>query len=208
MAEHSKVLEERIRVRAYYLWLDSNYPPALEHDFWYRAEMRERARARLESLISSVSEGAAYSHAFNLDVEPSADRKGMSCTRLSDENTGVDFVRLANGSATAFAGGKTNGYSIRVPDALEIAASGKNVAVDVVARAAEAAGSRFAIAYSTNEVGNSGWRWSDAGSEWSTFGMKFQVPPMKSGNGDFVGLLADVEGRPGVDICAMSVRVF
>lgn len=207
MVGRCEELLERIRLRAYYLWLENSSPAHLDEEFWFRAEMRELARFRLEALISTLSEGAAYSHVFNSDVAPSPTWKGMIGSKLTDEDSGFDYVRLAKGHAKANSGGVTNGYSIRLPDAVELAASGRQVCVKVVARAAEAGGSRFAIAYSTNEVGNSGWRWRDATPEWSSFGMEFDVPVMKNGNGDFVGILPDVEGKPGVDICFVSVHV-
>ena len=102
----------------------------------------------------------------------------------------------------------TGGYSIRVSDQTELAASGKPVRVLVVARAAEAASSsRLAVAYSTNEVGNSGWRWFPVGQEWAELEMDYDVPPMKNGRGDFIGLLPDKQGAPAVEVSAVALRV-
>jgi len=113
---------------------------------------------------------------------------------------------LANGKIDAAANGATDGYSIRLPDKIEAAASGRLISVNVVARAAGRTQSRFAIAYSTNDMGNSGWRWQEAGAEWSIFKIEFEVPVMQKAHGDFVGILPDAQGRPGTEFCYISIN--
>jgi hypothetical protein len=117
-------------------------------------------------------------------------------------------MRLAGGDPAAVSTGRTSGYGIQVSDALESQASGNPVRVRVVARSLNAAPqSRFALAYSTNEVGNTGWRWQSAVPEWAIFELEYDVPPMKAGRGDFIGLLPDQEGAPGVEVAAVCVHV-
>jgi hypothetical protein len=161
----------------------------------------------LEALRSRTARSAAYFHPFHADSVPFRIAAGMICSNHTDEKTGTGYISLANGKTNAASGGATEGYSIRLPDTIEAAASGHRVSVNVVARAAGSVQSRFALAYSTNEVGNSGWRWQDAGPEWSLFTMEYAVPVMKNGNGDFVGILADTEGRPGTEFCYLSVNM-
>ena len=67
--------------------------------------------------------------------------------------------------------------------------------------------SRLAVAYSTNDVGNSGWRWFPVGQEWAELEMDYDVPPMKNGRGDFIGLLPDKQGAPAVEVSAVALRV-
>lgn len=126
---------------------------------------------------------------------------------LREGGDGVPFIRLYNGPAVAAPSGVTGGFSIRLPDAVERAVSGRRITVMTVARAAVAANARFAAAYSTNDVGNSGWRWFDAGARWDYFHMQFDVPQMRKANGDFLGLLVTGPAEFAVDICKLEIAV-
>jgi hypothetical protein len=160
----------------------------------------------LEALRSRIARSAAYFHTFEIGSVPFRIAPGMICSNSTDEKIGTRYISLANGKTNAASHGATEGYSIRLPDTIEAAASGRLILVNVVARAADCAQSRFALAYSTNDVGNSGWRWQDAGPEWSVFTVEYDVPVMKLGNGDFVGILPDAEGRSGTEFCYLSVN--
>ena len=88
---------------------------------------------------------------------------------------------------------------------MEAAASGKRVRVSVNARAARANTADFSVAYSTNEVGNSGWRKFTAGNQFEIKSFEFDVPPMREGKGDFVGVLP--APGSGVEIESLKVEV-
>jgi len=158
-------------------------------------------------LIASITNGATFvflpTHETP-NVKPPAGQPEQKIEIVSDGDRSV--LRLSDGSSIAKSGGMTGGYSLRVPDEFEAAASGKTITVTAVARAA-AATTRFALAYSTNEVGNSGWRWFDATTEWSAFEMSYAVPKMKAGKGDFIGLLAGPAGTAAVEIGAVAAAV-
>jgi len=160
----------------------------------------------LKEMRSRIPRSAAYVHAFESASVPYRIAAGLVCTCHTDQSTGTGYIRLANGKTDAASNGATDGYSIRVPDKVEAAASGRLISVNVIARAAGGALSRFAIAYSTNDTGNSGWRWQQAGAEWSVFTMEYDVPVMTRAHGDFVGILPDMEGRCGTEICYMAVN--
>lgn len=172
---------------------------------WEERRAEAKADNLLETLRSCNARSAAYFHPFEIS---SAFRipPGIICSNYIDERTGTVHISLANGKPNAASTGQTEGYSIRLPDTIEAAASGHRVSVSVVARAAGAAQSRFALAYSTNDVGNSGWRWQGAGPEWSVFTMEYTVPAMKNGNGDFVGILPDMEGQTGTEFCYLWIN--
>ena len=161
----------------------------------------------LEELRSRMAESAAYFHPFDIGSVPFRIATGMICSNYTDERSGTGYISLANGKTNAASLGPTEGYSIRLPDTIEAAASDRLVSVNVVARAVGGAQSRFALAYSTNDVGNSGWHWQYAGPEWSVFTMEYDVPVLKNGNGDFVGILPDREGRSGTEFCYLSVNI-
>jgi hypothetical protein len=163
----------------------------------------------LGDLIASATASADY--VFAITAETVANPPNTPLLAAYSATTtpeGHTVFRLAGGDPAAVSTGRTTGYSIQVTDELEAQASGNQVRVRVVARSLDAAPkSRFAIAYSTNEVGNTGWRWHAALPEWSVFELEYAVPPMKAGRGDFIGLLPDIEGAPGLEVAAVCAHV-
>ncbi|MFN7056960.1 hypothetical protein [Hyphomonas sp.] len=83
-------------------------------------------------------------------------------------------------------GGRTGGASFPVPEAVEMAASGNLVRIHVVV-SSEADGVAF-LAYSTNEVGNSGWMSFPVSREEKVTTLEYDVSAMNLGNGDFIGI--------------------
>ena len=118
---------------------------------------------------------------------------------------GKTVLHLSGGDRNAASAGRTGGFSIRVPDSIEAAASGERVQVTVNARSARGAElAEFSLAYSTNEVGNSGWRKFIVGQQFQPMSFEFDVPTMRSGNGDYVGILP--APGPGVEIETLKVE--
>src|SRR5208282_2847816 len=140
-----------------------------------------------------------------LDAQSRA-RKVESIT-LGDDSRSRPVLKLTGGDQSAASLGYTEGFSIRVPDDFERQASEHAVRVRVLVRSAEAAPTRLAIAYSTNEVGNSGWQWRDVGANWAICELVWKVPTMIDGRGDFIGLLPDAPGAPGVEVHSLSATV-
>lgn len=153
-----------------------------------------------------LEQEAAYFRAFDKDLEPFAIPPAIVALKGETPN-GLPYLRLSNGDADAPSWGATGGYSIRLPDAVEARASGRRIVIKIVARAANADRARFALSYSTNEVGNSGWNWFDATAEWAVHTMQWDVPPMQNGNGDFLGILPDAEGKAGAEFCYVAIAV-
>ena len=131
----------------------------------------------------------------------------MICSSHVGTNGEAGYITLANGNPKALPSGTTGGCSIRLPDQVEAAASGHHITVRIIARASGSDQSHFAVAYSTNEVGNSGWRKFTAGPEWSIHTMEYDVPVMKEGRGDFIGILPDSEGNPGTEFCYFAITI-
>jgi hypothetical protein len=83
--------------------------------------------------------------------------------------------------------GRTGGYFFTLPEDFEQAASGQAIVVAIRASSASTSVQLLA-AYSTNEVGNSGWKTFDLGATSSQYGFKYDTPPMNAGNLDYLGL--------------------
>lgn len=112
-------------------------------------------------------------------------------------------VLLAGASPDALSSGVPGGYSIQVPNAIEAAASGKRVRVTVTACSRGKTPTAFAVAYSTNEVGNSGWNEFTASDKRTDFAFEYDVSPMVYGNGDFVS----VRAVAALELRALKVEV-
>lgn len=155
---------------------------------------------------SWLEKEVAFFFAFSADYKPFFIPTAMSALN-GVTKVGVEYLRLSNGDAAIYSDGPTGGYTIRLPDSVKTQASGHHIVIKIVARAANASVSRFALAYSTNEVGNSGWRWFTSTIQWCVYTMEWDVPTMKNGNGDFLGILPDVEGNPGTEFCYLAISV-
>ena len=170
-----------------------------------RLEFANPADAR-SALIAELAEEAAYTLVFTANSVPYSVGKGMEHTLITD-GSGITALRIAKGEEKANSTGNTGGYSVRVPDEFEKLASGRMIKLRLLARSLDAANGRIACAYSTNEVGNSGWRWLSFGPEWEIKSFEFNVPPMKEGRGDFVGLLPPAAGAPETEVLGFAIQV-
>lgn len=121
---------------------------------------------------------------------------------------GVPVVRLSGVSPESPSGGRP-GIFLPLAPAFERVASGNTVRVTVTARsAADDPSPAFAVAYSTAEVGNSGWQPFKLTDQLTPYSFTYAVPPMKRGQGDYVGILAHPAGAQGaVEVSAISVEV-
>lgn len=99
--------------------------------------------------------------------------------------------------------GRTGAPHMFVPKAIESEAAGRTVRVSVEARADAAQPSpAFAVAYSTNSDGNSGWTRYVPTADYQTYTLDYDVPAPAPGedavsNFDFIGLNADTTGSGG-----------
>jgi hypothetical protein len=118
------------------------------------------------------------------------------------------ILQLAGGNEQAESSGTTGGYSVRVPDQLESFVSEKNIQITAVVRAkSPLQASRVALAYSTNDAGNSGWHWFEVGHDWQLVTMDYAAPKMNHANGDFIGILPDGNSQGGIEIASITVHV-
>ena len=115
-----------------------------------------------------------------------------------------------SGETNPAASGKTGGVYITVPqDPAETVFGGRTIVVEVLARAFEGnPTAEFALAYSTNDVGNSGWRRFAPTTDWAWYSFTYAVPAPNAGGADFLGLWADTSGGwRGLLVAAVRIRL-
>lgn len=83
--------------------------------------------------------------------------------------------------------GATSGLSFALDQEFESIASGQRVTVEISARLSSE-DMEFVAAYSTNEVGNSGWQSFAGSTEFSVYTFEYSVAPMRAGRLDYVGV--------------------
>ena len=152
-----------------------------------------------------------------------ARRPGLEVTLLVPEEAELktdkpdDYAIAANPAgglslkghlAEASSGGRTGGVYFDLPAGYEQKFSGRTVRIDVLA-SAEAGSGDFQMAYSTNDVGNSRWQPLKAPKgAFDIASFTYEVPALKNGNGDFIGILPDPDGTGNVlAIRAISLKI-
>lgn len=115
---------------------------------------------------------------------------------------GEDWLTISGALDQPKSSGKTNGVSFEMPAGLEEQVSGKRINIHIVT-SADAEGEAF-LAYSTNEVGNSGWMSFPVTTADSVATLQYRVREMREGRGDFIGI--DPNGR-SLTIKAIVVEI-
>lgn len=132
--------------------------------------------------------------------------QGGNMARVDSPGVETAVVRLSGVQSNSPSYGKP-GFHLTLPKAFEQAASGQTVRVTVAARRApDASGKSFAIAYSTNDVGKSGWQRFDLTDQFASYSFTYQVPVMKAGNDDYIGILPDDGGA--VEVIGIGAEIF
>ncbi|MBF9045513.1 LysM peptidoglycan-binding domain-containing protein [Rhodobacterales bacterium LSUCC0031] len=119
----------------------------------------------------------------------------------------ADGVRVSGHVPGLYSTGTTGGAFLRLGEGFEGEAAGKTIRVTVTLSGP--AGGAVAVAYSTNDLGNSGWRGITLTPEPAEHEFDYAVPPLVRGNGDFIGIDPDPEGTgQAVTVHAIRVDVF
>lgn len=107
--------------------------------------------------------------------------EGLSVAYNDDET-----MTVSGTSAESSPGGTTGGAAITIGSETEAALSEKVITVKIVAKGEP--GSVLSAAYSTNDVGNSGWRTFDMTDSFAEYTFEYSVPAVNRGRDDFLGL--------------------
>lgn len=116
----------------------------------------------------------------------------------------ADGLRVSGHVPGPYSTGTTGGAFLRLEDGFEGEAPGRTIRVTVTLSGP--AGGAVAVAYSTNDLGNSGWRGLTLTPEPAEHEFDYAVPPLVRGNGDYVGIDPDPEGT-GQAVTIHAIRV-
>lgn len=150
-----------------------------------------------ETPVETLAVGAV---AYGANARPMAFRSYHG-HEMTDEG---GAVRLSGHVPGLYSTGTTGGALIRLDDEFEADAAAKTVRVFVTLSGTE--GARAAVAYSTNDLGNSGWHFFTLTAVPTTHSFDYAVPPLAHGNGDFLGIDPDPD-RAGHAIHVHAVLI-
>lgn len=102
------------------------------------------------------------------------------------EIDGARVMEISGVPAGAVTTQKTGGVSVRMSADFENRVSGNQLLITVRAYS-EQSGARLGVAYSTNDVGNSGWREVPLTTTPTDYYVLYNVPTKQAGAGDFLG---------------------
>jgi len=154
-------------------------------------EMISSSEAPASAVVDPADE-ARESFSAEILIVPSADLagrlavpKGMTL-ELTDHGT---WIISGKPEGQALPGGQTSGVSVELTNDQEASNANSRLSIKILARAVDAEKVTGRSAYSTNDVGNSGWRNFEFGSQYSEVAYGYVVPPLEKGRGDFIGIL-------------------
>jgi hypothetical protein len=128
---------------------------------------------------------------------------------LSTDNFSGTYAYYLTGAVGNVANSVGNGTSfyLTIPEDLALSFVGNTVVFSIYAKAPTTNPSaEFAIAYSTNEVGNSGFTNHTPTSDWNKYSLEYIVPEPATGGADYIIIVADTSSS-GKSLLIDSVRV-
>ena len=164
----------------------SSLGATLEQDYYTIAGTDAAISAASTTLRSELGAGV-----FNLPTREVADAFKIpaetTCTEVAD---GLAIQELAGNPRSTT--GDTSGVSFEIPADLALSYAGRRVRISLRVRADTA--TAFAVAYSTNQVGNSGLLSDTATAQARWFSFYYDVPSDSSSGTDYIGVFTDNAG--------------
>jgi hypothetical protein len=121
-----------------------------------------------------------------------------------DDDGGIGRIIIRGTREAPAPHGRTQGVSLELPDDLEQTLAGHRIAVTLIARS-NSDTPTIRAAYSTNDVGNSGWRDLSLTPEYMAVSFNFNVPPADRGQGEYLGMLPPATGEAEIAFVAISI---
>ena len=150
-----------------------------------------------DSTISEMASGTAPELLVN-DMATPLEFRTINGTSATPSDT---FILLSSTLQDPSPSGRTRAPSVVIDNDLEARLAGQDVRIAVTA-CADQAGTpiEYAVAYSTNKYGNSGWQTFTVGQACETSSFTYAVPGPEAGeapawNRDFLGIHPDMSGQ-------------
>lgn len=106
---------------------------------------------------------------------------------------GATVAQISGVPDAALSAGLTDGVSIKLPEGVEQQASGARVQIVVRASSSSDDG-LLGVAYSTNDVGNSGWQRFRLSTRPRDYVFTYSAPLLQEGGGDYIGFRSYGDG--------------
>lgn len=152
-----------------------------------------------------VVEETAPADNFSADVRviPTAEIVGqmVSPPAITVTPNEDSTVTISGGNQDGPSAGTTAGAAFVFGPDLEQQIAGHSVRIKLLAKS-DVEGANMIAAYSTNEVGNSGWQEFALTDTFEEYSFPMKIPPVKNGRDDYLGLLA-----PSGDVTIAAVGV-
>jgi len=177
-------------------------------------QTRADADSALASAVSSLTARLDATPMWVSSFEPGADfdrwttQTGGTIQGYASSYAGDQAALMRHSGGQPLASGRPGTVSAKVPESLALNFAGRRIRVTGYARQAPTDGaSQFAVAYSTADVGNSGWQRFSVNSTWSLFEFLWDVPEANNGGADYIGFWADTSGSgKGVLIDLVNIQ--
>lgn len=135
---------------------------------------------------------------------------GVSKTLVTDPFSGTYAMELSSTVAAGDTSGNGDTAYIEIPERIALLFAGQKVVVSVVAKQGDTnPATQFGLAYSTAEVGNSGFTTFNPTTSFQKFSLEYDVPLPNVGGPDYLILNPDLSGGGGnlvVDHFQVSIK--
>jgi len=118
--------------------------------------------------------------------------------RETDSFSGNYSGLFTSSNTSPASSGSIGEPSMTIPEEIALSLAGKRVRISVFAKWPEVnESSEFAVSYSTNDTGNSGWHHFNQDIDWKRFSFYYTVPEPVAGGVDYIGIWGDTSGLGG-----------
>ena len=118
--------------------------------------------------------------------------------RETDSFSGNYSGLFTSSNTSPSSSGSIGEPSLTIPEEIALSLAGKRVRISVFAKWPETnESSEFAVSYSTNDTGNSGWHHFNQDIDWKRFSFYYTVPEPVAGGVDYIGIWGDTSGLGG-----------
>lgn len=150
---------------------------------------------KVEEILRATT-GSVWQHGFEpYEIGSWVTDTYNTVTATTDAYSGSRAALITSTATAPVSSGTTGAARIAIPEHIALSFAGKRIRVSLYAKKpASNASSQFAVAYSTNDTGNSGWQYFTPSTSWQRFEFIYDVPEPVSGGSDWLGVWADTSG--------------